>query len=165
MFAGSIGRIAIVDPATRDAEHPVWLHYMGAGLGATVGVRKVPKIGKLLDPDDLLSKGTLNIAPQFFRNHGTILAMNGCVSNDLTLDDFKGSCCFVDVGIGVIVGYAGFGLLMNVDPSSLANLSIPAIGPTIFEATANPKALLLTRGWNLGPQVNAGISFSEGRVW
>ncbi len=35
----------------------------------------------------------------------------------------------------------------------------------LFETKADPHALLLSRGWNLGPQANAGISISNGYVW
>lgn len=91
--------------------------------------------------------------------------MHGCSQPDLELADFKGTCCFVDVGAGLIAGYAGFGLLMNINPEALALLSEPVVGPMLFETKATLHALLLSRGWNVGPQASAGVSISDGYVW
>ncbi len=112
-FVASGGGIALIDPKSKGEDHPTWLHYAGAGVGASVGLRKIPKVGPAIDTRGLSEKGSGNLAPASFWNHGIVYVMNGCSGDDLELTDFKGPCCFVDVGAGLVAGYAGFGLLMK----------------------------------------------------
>lgn len=117
------GRIALLPPGQTDTDHPLWLNFGGAGVGLSAGVRKVPKVGRLVDSRGLSERGGANAAPANFWNNGVLYVMNGCRTDELTLDDFKGTCCFIDIGFGLIVGYAGFGLLLNVNPRVLATLT------------------------------------------
>ncbi|WP_442680866.1 hypothetical protein ACSBM8_06665 [Sphingomonas sp. ASY06-1R] len=166
MFQGSGGTIELIDPITKDAKHPVLLHYAGAGAGLAAGIHNIPRYGKIFDPRNRTSNGSTQIAPRDFHNDGVIIVMNGCPGPDLTLDDFKGLCCFADLGVGIFYGYSGTALAMNINPSVIANMSrAPSLAPEIFWATANPRAMLLMAGFNIGVQVYGGVSASGGIVW
>jgi hypothetical protein len=91
--------------------------------------------------------------------------MNSCENDELTIDDFRGYCCFVDIGLAVIRGYAGLALVMNINRSAFDSLTQPGFGAALFWARANPKAILLSRGNTVGAQASATISGSIGLVW
>ena len=93
--------------------------------------------------------------------------MGGFHGTDFGVEDFRDVCCVVDIGAGVLLGYAGSAMLVNVDPLALIVNAAAATSPmlSLFAPSLNPKAMILSRGWNVGPQASAGISGSIGYLW
>ena len=153
------GEIVLNDPAKK----AVRFHYGGVGAGLSIGLKKVPKLGRFMDPRGLSEMGGGVLAPESFPNHGVVYALSGCPGADLTKDDFKGICLFFDAGLGLIAGYAGETMLMNCNPIAFAALVGGGIaGQLLFESLLQPRAMLLSWGPNLGLQANAGVSESIG---
>lgn len=159
LFTATGGEL-VLNPPSGD---PKGFYYGAVGAGLSLGVRKIPKIGRILDSRGLSERGGANVAPKSFWNHGVVYVMDGCRGDELTAEDFRGICIATDVGGGVLVGYAGTALLINVDPLALMAQTNPAlslIGPPL-----RPKAMVLSRGWNVGPQASVGISETVGFMW
>ena len=159
-FFAATGGELVLNPPSGD---PKGFYYGAAGAGLSLGIRKIPKIGRILDSRGLSERGGANVAPKSFWNHGVVYVMDGCPGEDLTAKDFKGVCIAIDVGAGVLVGYAGSALLINVNPLALmaqTNPILSLIGPPL-----RPAAMVLSRGWNAGPQASIGISGTVGYMW
>ena len=107
-------------------------------------------------------KGGGAVAPKSFWNHGVVYVMDGCRGDDLKVEDFRGICLSTDIGAGVLVGYAGNALLINVDP-----LAVRAATPAaaLFAPPLKPHAMVLSRGWNVGPQASVGASETLDWLW
>lgn len=165
--AASGGTVVLLDPT--GAERRV--HYGAGGVGLSAGIRKIPKIGRIdpgkLDPKGFSDHGGGNVAPESFWNHGAVYVMEGCPREELQLDDFTGICLAFDVGAGLIVGYSGSAILAGIDPASLVfNVALRTnpIGG-LFAPPLRYRALILSRGWNVGPQASAGVTGQIGYMW
>ena len=157
-FAASGGEVVLNPPTGA----PKGFYYAAAGVGLSVGLKKIPKIGKI-DTRGLSERGAAVVAPKSFWNHGVVYIMDGFAGDELGVEDFRGVCCAIDLGAGVLVGYAGSALLINVNPLALVSATNPVmslIGPSL-----SPKAMVLSRGWNAGLQASAGISGAVGYMW
>ena len=162
--AASGGTVVLDDPkgTTRN------FRYAAGGVGVSAGIRKIPKIGKLdtrkLDPRGLSDHYGGNVAPKSFWNHGVVYVMDGCRADELVAEDFHGICIVIDAGAGLILGYSGSLMLVGVSALALAaRATIPLadiLGPPLA-----PKAMILSRGWNVGPQASAGITAQLGYIW
>ncbi len=162
LFVIAGGELRLDDP---DGQTRV-LRYGGAGVGMSVGVRRLPKLGRFVDPKGLSDSAGGAIAPESFPNGGIVYVMEGCRTNDLIMDDFKGICIYYDIGIGVVAGYAAQGMLMNCDRVAFACLMSgnPVLSEIAFINGLRPHAMLLSWGPNIGLQANAGVSESAGYV-
>ena len=69
-----------------------------------------------------------------------------------------------DAGTGLIAGYSGAVMLVGINPVALA---VAVAGPVgqILGPRIDPKAAILSRGWNVGPQASAGITGQVGYMW
>ncbi len=159
-FAGSGGEILLYDPQ----KHDHTFRYGAAGLGYSWGFHKIPKIGPRLDPKGLTGKGALNVAPTFFTNRGTVIKGDKFGSRELTLKDFQGMCCLVDIGISFIGGGSAMALAVNVNPAHFLAAAAGPIG-TLLAPPLNPSAIILVAGLNVGVQANAGVSAQVGYLW
>lgn len=159
-FAGSGGVVVLNDPGQQVQR----FHYGAGGVGLSAGIRKIPKIGKIIDPRGLSNRGGGNVAPERFWNHGSVYVMDGCRGDDLTRGDFQGICAVYDAGAGLIVGYSGALMLVGINPLALA-VSAAGIVGQLFGPPLSPKAMILSRGWNVGPQASAGVTAQLGYMW
>ena len=160
-FFAATGGELVLNPPSGD---PKGFYYAAAGVGVGVGIKRIPKIGRILDSRGLSEKGGANVAPKSFWNHGVVYVMDGCPNDDLRPEDFKGICLSTDVGGGVLVGYSGNALLINVSPLALAAQAAGPIG-SLLAPSLKPHAMVLSRGWNVGPQASIGISETLGYLW
>ena len=158
-FAGSGGEVVLSPPSGP----PKGFYYGAAGVGVSAGLKRIPKIGRILDPHGVTERGAAVGAPKQFWNHGIVYVMDGCQDDDLTAEDFHGVCCTIDIGAGLLIGYSGSGLLINVNPLALidsVNPILSMVGPSL-----RPKVMVLSRGWNAGLQASVGASASIGYMW
>lgn len=163
LVAASGGAVVLNDPAKQVQR----FHYAAGGVGLSAGIRKIPKIGKIVDPRSLSNRGGGNVAPEFFTNHGTVYVMDGCSRDELVREDFHGICAVYDVGAGIIVGYSGALMLVGLDPLALAARAALAANPitNMLAPRLRVKAMILSHGWNTGPQAGAGITGQLGYIW
>ncbi|WP_174279464.1 hypothetical protein [Sphingomonas bacterium] len=165
--ATSGGTVVLADPEGVERR----FSYGAAGLGLSIGIRKIPKIGRInpgrLDPHGLSDHVGGNIAPEAFWNHGAVYVMGDCPHDELAIDDFKGICSVVDAGAGLILGYSGSAMLVGIDPMWLAITaamhSSPVLG--LLAPPLRCRGMILSRGWNVGVQASAGITGQLGYMW
>ena len=139
--------------------------YGAAGVGVGVGVKRIPKIGRIIDTRGISEKGSATAAPKSFWNHGVVYIMDGLAGDELTAEDFRGVCISLDVGGGVLVGYAGTALLINVNPLALAAKAVEGPALSWIGPSLGPKAMVLSRGFTAGPQASVGASETVGYMW
>ena len=157
IFAATGGAIDLLNPAGK----PQNFHFGSAGVGAGVGI-KLPKIGKLEIRPEKLGKAIGGvIAPKAFPNAGTIYMTSFFAGRELTPADFRGVCIVIDGGAGLLVGYSGTLMLLSIYPERFA-LQIASPIMSLLVGQAEPKAILLTRGLNVGVQAGAGITGTIG---
>ena len=164
VVAVSGGTVVLSDPREREQR----FRYGAAGVGWSFGIRKIPTIGRLdtrrIDPRGLSDRFSGNVAPPAFWNHGAVWLLNGSNGNELTADDFAGACVAYDAGTGLIAGYSGAVMLVGINPVALAAAVAGPVGQ-ILGPRIDPKAAILSRGWNVGPQASAGITGQVGYMW
>lgn len=124
-------------------------YYGGIGAGISAGL-KLPKIGKV---QVRTKKGPLtgSIGPAPFPSKGSLFITNDFSGDELEKSNLRGLCAFVDIGAGIIVGYSGVALLLNLSPWWLSG--IPATIPLLL---GSADAVLLMRGPNVGIQAQIG---------
>ncbi len=66
-----------------------WFGTAGVGIGA--GIKRIPKIGRIIDSRGLSEKGSANAAPKSFWNHGVVYVMDGLTADELTATTSKAS--------------------------------------------------------------------------
>lgn len=162
--AASGGTVVLADPQARERR----FRYGAAGGGLSWGIRKLPKLGRLdtskLDPRGLSDHFSGNVAPQSFWNHGSVWLFDGFKGKELTVDDFSGICLVFDAGGGLILGYSGAAMLVGIDPIALATVAMGLPG-MLLGPSLDPKAVILSRGWNVGPQASVGATGQVGYLW
>lgn len=165
LVAASGGTVVLNDPGGQVRN----FHYAAAGIGLSAGIRKIPKIGKLdtsrVDPRGFSDHGGGNLAPQAFWNHGAVYVMDGCAHDDLTIEDFRGICAVYDAGAGLILGYSGSLMLVGLNPLALAVAATAGPLGQLLGPSLAPRAMVLSRGWNVGPQASAGVTAQLGYMW
>ncbi len=159
-FAASGGELVLNSPSGE----PRGFYYGAVGGGLSVGVRKVPKIGRILDPRGLSNRGGAVLAPKSFTNHGVVYVMSAFERDELTAEDFRGVCIVTELAAGVLIGYSGGAFLIDVNPLAVAAMANP-LTAAIANAALNPKAMILDRGWNAGLQASAGATATVGYLW
>lgn len=169
--AASGGTVVLDNPSGVEQQ----FRYAAGGVGLSAGIRKIPKIGKLgtrkLDPRGFSDRGGGNVAPKSFWNHGSVFIMDGCSRSELVREDFHGICAVHDAGAGLILGYSGALMLVGLNPLALAAQAatplVPGIGTLagMLGLPLAPKAMILSRGWNVGPQASIGITAQLGYMW
>lgn len=162
--AASGGTVVLDDPAGRETR----FRYAAGGGGLSWGIRKVPKIGRL-DTSKIDSRGisdhfSANVAPEPFWNHGAVYIMGGFRGDELTAEDFHGVCVVYDAGGGLILGYSGSVMLVGINPMGLVAMASGVIG-MLLGPGLDPKAVILSRGWNVGPQASVGVTGQIGFMW
>lgn len=165
-FVAASGGVVVLDDPSGKTRH---FRYGAAGGGLSWGIRKLPKIGPInpgrLDSRGLSNHYSGNLAPEAFWNHGSVYVMDSFKGNDLTREDFRGVCLVFDAGGGLILGYSGALMLCGIDTIALASMvAMPALAALVGPAL-NPKAMILSRGWNVGPQMSAGVTAQVGYLW
>lgn len=159
-FAAANGGEVVLKPA----DGPNKGFYFGsAGVGLSVGIKRIPKIGKIIDSRGLSERGGGNIAPKSFWNAGIVYIMSGFRGTELSAEDFRGVCCVVDLGAAILVGYSGAAMLINVDTLALIAATSPVL--SLLAPPLNPKAMILSRGFTAGPQAGAGVTGQIGYLW
>lgn len=89
--------------------------------------------------------------------------MDGFHGTELAVEDFRGVCVLVDLGAGILVGYSGAAMLINVNPVALIAQSNPLLA--LLGPSLSPKAMILSCGFTAGPQASAGITAQIGYLW
>ncbi len=162
--AVSGGTVVLDDPSGKETR----FRYGAGGGGLSLGIRKIPKIGRLdtskIDSRGLSNRFSANIAPEPFWNHGAVYILNGFRGAELTREDFRGACIVFDAGAGLIVGYAGSAMLVGINAAGLALAMASPLG-SLLGPGINPKGIILSRGWNVGPQASAGVTGQVGYLW
>lgn len=150
MVAG--GQVILGDPQHKE----VSFTYGGIGAGASVGLR-LPKIPKV--------KVSATGAPFAFPSTGAVFATTRCPGPDLTYEDFRGPCLFVDGGAGLIGGGSGTLMIAGCNPTvgeflmgAVTNLlPMPGMAQlrTLMQAA---RAVIAMAGVNVGLQAGAGVA-------
>jgi hypothetical protein len=101
------------------------------------------------------------VAPKVFPNAGTLYMTPFFSGRELKAGDLRGVCLVFDGGAGLLVGYSGTLMMLGIDPAPLAaEISSPMMG--LLLGQAEPNAILVTRGLNIGVQAGGGVSGTMG---
>ena len=84
-FAASGGEVVLNPPSGA----PKGFYYGAAGVGLSIGLKKIPKIGKILDARSLSERGTGVVAPKSFWNHGVVYGVDGVSGDEQSVQDFR----------------------------------------------------------------------------
>jgi hypothetical protein len=133
---------------------PATFKYVAAGAGLSYGL-KLPKIGKIKIDGKSVSAA---LGPKAFPNTGTIFVLPGCPGTDLTRNDIKGVCAFVEVAGGVLFGGSATAMLLGMNALWLAAV-VAAIGESIV---APPLQLAAMMAWDKMVQTSKGLLLMAG---
>jgi len=140
--------------------------YGAAGVGYSIGL-KLPKIGKL----QLKGRGAgAAAAPPSFYNVGKLYILDSFKGNELTKEDIRGVCAFVQLGAGVVAGGSDTALLVGMNPvflaASIGALPVP-LAMVFFQSQLVKSAtgLLMMRGLNVGVQAGFGSGIYLGGLY
>lgn len=155
LFAASGGLLRLANPSGDLVD----FHYASVGGGLSKGF-KTPKFSKFPKiPQINLQNKSGAIASTSFDAQGIIFVTHLCGSDELTVDDIRGPCFLLEIGVGVLAGYSGSAFLVGVNPSLLA------MGPVGMPlAMASAKGLICTKGWNAGLQIGGGVTSGVGFI-
>jgi len=150
------GKLYFQDPQGKD----VTFVYGAAGVGYSVGL-KLPKIGKL----EVKVKGKSvfgAIAPAAFPNAGKLYIADTFSGNELSQNDIRGVCVFLEVAGGLVAGVSATAMLVGISPVWLAGLSLAPVGGPLAMAYLDYKMIEAATGLLVMAGVNVGLTAGGG---
>ena len=148
IFAANGGTVRLNEP--NGALHS--FYYGGVGAGASFGI-KLPKIGKV-QIETKKGPVTGTVGPTPFPSKGQLYVTENFSGEELSTSNIRGLCAFIDVGGGLLIGYSGVAMLLNLNPLWLAAAPGSPIAMQLFLGSAD--AVLMMSGPNVGVQAGIG---------
>ncbi len=154
-----------MDPSNK----PQTFYYGGLGAGASLFSLRLPKIGKI-ELNAFGRGATGNLAPLPWWNMGKLFMTSNFRGAELTRQDIKGGCLFVEVNVGVIQGISATGMLLGYDQAKLLAFTSTLMMYSVDilmqmnNAGLAPKAFLAMGGRNVGLQGGASSAGYFGLV-
>jgi hypothetical protein len=144
----------------------VTYRYGAAGAGVSAGL-KLPKIGKLQFKGKSVGAA---VAPAAFPNVGKLYILDSFPGDELSRSDITGVCMFAEVGGGVVVGGAGYAMLLGMSPLWLAAQASSAIMPPVmlyadYQMLQSATAVLFMAGLNAGLIAGIGAAVFVGGLF
>ncbi|SIT42943.1 conserved membrane hypothetical protein [Paraburkholderia piptadeniae] len=153
VLAMSGGMISLKDPGNK----PHHFHYGGFGIGFSRGL----SLKKIEIPESIVQNyvpsGSGSLAS--FPSTGIVYMTKAFKRTELTEADICGMAAYVEIGGGVVAGYAGTLMFLGLNQSLvLPAFEFPQFAHLLYVAISQAPAVLFMRGASMGPQAGVGVN-------